>query len=303
MSTNNELIAESSSFNITLLCYSDDKPPEAGHGPSWLAGIMTARQPVNCNDTSGPGGFNGTPGLSIFMYNPDGQQARAFVQLDPDKLRATGPAPAPEAPDAAEVARLDLVVRMEGQMKADAAGQSTYPKTLLDGRMVVQSENDVGTLAPSKNFVYYFEKYDYFASSGWEVALHTGADGSLKGGSFDAFAAATAAGSRVKLGVRRLAADLAAPGSPCCDHEIIVECGWCFYYNESKKLSAATQPLVRVAPESADGPVLYRSGRWDLGWLFAESTGACMYRRLDPYTMAWEERKGSYEMRWFVQRG
>lgn len=109
----------------------------------------------------------------------------------------------------------------------------------------------------------------------------------------------------MKLGIRRFAAELAAgasdssssevaksssSSSSCCDHEIYVECGWCFYYPTSRKFSAATQLCVRVAPEAASGPVLYRSGSWDLGWLFAESSGYCCYRRLDPYTLEWEDR-------------
>ena len=60
--------------------------------------------------------------------------------------------------------------------------------------------------------------------------------------------------------------------------------------------------VVRVAPEDAAGPVLYRSGRWDLGWLFAESTGYCMYRRLDALELSWEDRPAHYELRWLVQR-
>ena len=59
---------------------------------------------------------------------------------------------------------------------------------------------------------------------------------------------------------------------------------------------------MRVAPEGAAGPVLYRSGNWDVGWLFVESTGCCVYRRLDPYTLTWEERRAQHAVRWFVQQ-
>ena len=46
----------------------------ARHLPSYVAGIMTARQPVKPNDSSGPGGFNGRneATLSLFLYNQDG---------------------------------------------------------------------------------------------------------------------------------------------------------------------------------------------------------------------------------------
>ena len=92
------------------------------------------------------------------------------------------------------------------------------------------------------------QAYEFFAASRWAMALHTGADGSVQGGSFDALADATRRGSRVKVGVRDLCADLAVGGAACCAHEVFVECGWCFYYPESRKMSAATQVLPPLRP-------------------------------------------------------
>jgi hypothetical protein len=71
------------------------------------------------------------------------------------------------------------------------------------------------------------------------------------------------------VGVRNLASDLLPPPDPpggaaeSTDgahhhHDIFVECGWCFYYPDSRKFSAATQPLVRVwAPQAAGGPRVF----------------------------------------------
>ena len=243
---------------------------------------MVARQPVNPNDASGPGGFNGSgAALSLFLYNQNGQQARAAVQMHEEAYIAAR-SRRPETPG------------------GEFAPGNEYPKQLLNGMMEIQSEHDVGTLSPSSNFIYKFQSYNFFAATRWEMALHTSVDGAVLGGSFDDLASATAVGSRVKLGVRRFAAELAG-NSSCCDHEVFIECGWCFYYPDSEKFSAATQLCVRVAPEDSSGPVLYRSGRWDLGWLFAETSGHCCFRRLDPYTLAWEDRVSPYELRWFVQ--
>ena len=285
-SSNDELVLEPSSFPVTIALFSADSTEGTGDStartPSWTAAVMLARQPVNPNDASGAGGFNGSgASLSLFMYNQNGQQARAVVQMNKEAYVAA-------------------TTRSAEPPSGEFAPGDKYPKQLLDGMMEIQSEHDFGTLAPSSNFIYKFQSYEFFAATRWEMALQTSASGAVLGGSFEALASASAAGSRVKLGVRRFAAELAGDSS-CCDHEFFVECGWCFYYPKSAKFSAATQLCVRVAPDDCSGPVVYRSGRWDLGWLFAETSGHCCFRRLDPYTLAWEDRVCSYELRWFVQ--
>lgn len=282
-SSNSEMVEEASMFPISMALYGSAAAYDRAE-PSYSAFLMTARQPVNPDDPSGQGGFNGRPAIAIFLYNQNGQQARAAVQLDGEALGVG------EALDGRADAKLATT---EG---------AKYPQVMLDGRMVVQSEYDAKSNAPCKNFIYSFDAYYFFAAERWELALHTGPDGSVRGGSFCALEEATRNGSRVKLGIRNFCADLAKKGTHCCEHETFVEVGWCFYYPESKKMCAATQLVVRVAPEGASGPVLYRSGNWDVGWLYAESSGHCAYRQLDPYTLAWEVREMRHELRWFIQK-
>ena len=102
ISDNDELVLEPSSFPVTIALYSDTAAATGATSrlPSFVAGIMTARQPVNPNDSTGPGGFNGRgeAALSLFLYYQDGQQARAAVQLTRGAFAAsTPPPPEPEA--------------------------------------------------------------------------------------------------------------------------------------------------------------------------------------------------------------
>ena len=278
-SSNAEMVLEPSQFPITLALYdaADDELP------SWVAGVMMGRLGCNPADSTGTGGFNGdassTSSLSLFMYNQDGQQARASVSLSASAITTASQAP-----------------------PGSSSTPGDFPKSILGGMMEIQSENDAGTASASINFVYRFQSYEFFVSTRWKLALHNSASGEVLGGSFEALADASASGSRIKVGVRNLAADLLPPGGDGDPHhhDIYVECGWCFYYPESRKFSAATQPLVRVCPSRP--PLLYQSKRWDLGSLFIESTGAASYRRLDPYTLQWADVKGDYECRWFVQQ-
>ena len=150
-SHNNELVLEPSSFPVTIALFDDDNgdgaataalaspATAASRTPSWCAAVMVARQPVNPNDNTGPGGFNGSgAALSLFMYNQDGQQARAAVQLNREAFTAAA-AQCAEAPG------------------GEFAPGDEYPKQLLDGMMEIQGESDVGTNAPSSNFVYQFQ--------------------------------------------------------------------------------------------------------------------------------------------------
>eukprot|EP01051_Picozoa_sp_SAG22_P000320 SAG22_NODE_7_length_40155_cov_25.241356_33_plen_373_part_00 len=284
-SSNGEIVLEPSSFPVTCALY----PDAAAAAPCWVAGFMTTRQPVNSNDNTGHGAFGPTPAISLFMYNQDGRQARAAVQLDPEAFAAAS-VPAPPATTTAAAA----AAKLGGEFVSPTAA------ILADGLMSIQSQFDMDTDAPSSNFTYYFESYNFFTATRWVEALHTTSAGEVAAGSFEALAAACQAGSRVKVGVRELSADLQRPGGGGLSHEVFVECGWCFYYPESRKFSAATQLVVRCAP-AASPPLAYGSGNWDLGWLLVESSGWTCYRRLDPYTLSWSDREGRHALRWFVQ--
>ena len=85
----------------------------------WAAGIMTLRQPVAL-----PDGFEPRPSMSFFLYNQNGQQAIARPHLD-GVIPSEEPGPAP----------LDELF-------------DTMPR-------YHQHDNwDVGTNAPSSNFIY-----------------------------------------------------------------------------------------------------------------------------------------------------
>ena len=41
-------------------------------------------------------------------------------------------------------------------------------------------------------------------------------------------------------------------------------------------------------------------GNWDSGWLVLRTDGVVVYRRCDPYTLAFEDRRYRCPVRWFV---
>src|SRR5215467_5244108 len=97
----------------------------------WSAGIMTLRQPVDL-----PDGFGPRPSMSFFLYNQDGQQAIARPYLD--GLPVTG---------ARGSAALD-----------DHSDMPHYHQ---------HDSWDAGTNAPSSNFVYDFDHYQFWVYDRW----------------------------------------------------------------------------------------------------------------------------------------
>ena len=164
-SANAELVLEPSSFPITVALYPDAGPQRS---PSWVAMVMTARQPVNPNDNTGVGGFNQAPdaaspaaALSLFLYNQNAQQGRAAVQLSREAFAAASSGV--HAPHGSEFQPGDEYPKRAGIYDKDG-----------NEMMEIQSENDLGTNAPSSNFIYRFQGYEFFAQTRWETALHTG---------------------------------------------------------------------------------------------------------------------------------
>ena len=130
--------------------------------------VMTARQPVNPNDNTGVGGFNQAPdatspaaALSLFLYNQNAQQGRAAVQLSREAFAAASSGV--HAPHGSEFQPGDEYPKRAGIYDKDG-----------NEMMEIQSENDLGTNAPSSNFIYRFQGYEFFAQTRWETALHTG---------------------------------------------------------------------------------------------------------------------------------
>jgi hypothetical protein len=227
----------------------------------WAAGIMTLRQPVGL-----PEGFGPRPSMSFFLYNQDGQQAIARPFLD-------GIPPAGELGPAA----LD-----------DHGDMPRYHQ---------QDNWDAGTNAPSSNFVYDFDHYQYWVYDGWREVLSHDADGTIVSGSLDELTEAFARGYDIKLGIRGLCADLAEEPANALDHEVFVHAGSCYYYTEQKLFMTGTHPLVRVRPRI---PLHYTSRGWDFGWLMARTDGHVARWLCDPYTLAFHKSAERYAIRWFV---
>ena len=120
----------------------------------------------------------------------------------------------------------------------------------------------------------------------------------MRSGSLAALGQAFADGCAVKVGV----AGLCSPTCPRTElaHELFVQTGSGYHYTEGGLFIAGSHPVIRVAPAV---PMVYRSGNWDSGWLVVRTDGVVVYRRCDPYTLAFEDRRYRCPVRWFVSRG
>ncbi len=228
----------------------------------WVAGIMSLRQPIEL-----PVGFGPRSSMSFFLYNQDGTQAIARPHLDGGPAEATfGPSP-PQPP-------------------------RNMPKYhLLDNW-------DVGTNAPSQNFVYDFDRFRYCVNDSWREVLSHSANGAVVSGSLGELVDAFSTGCAIKLGIGNLCADLGADPDSTSDHEVFVHGGSAYYYTDQKLFIIGSHPLVRVRPGV---PMRYASRGWDFGWLMLRSDGHVVYRRCDPYTLKFSDHVSHYAIRWFVR--
>jgi hypothetical protein len=227
----------------------------------WTAGVMSLRQPVEL-----PTGFGPRPSMSYFLYNEDGGQAIARLHLDGQ--------PAVGEPGASE----------------PSEASPDMPK------YHAQDGWDSGTNAPSHNFVYDFESFSSFVCDRWHQVLAHNAAGEVQSGSIEALAEAFGEGRAVKVGVSGLCADLHEDHDALA-HELFVEIGSGYYYTAQSLFIAGSHPIVRVRP---DVPMKYQSRGWDAGWLVLRTDGVVVYRRCDPYSLAFEDRTLSCSIRWFV---
>lgn len=230
----------------------------------YVAAITTLRQPLEP-----PHGFNGRdPKMSFFLYTMDGEQALANLEFG--KEREWLP-------------RGDRVV---------------VPTPADMPKMGPQEFFDLGTSGPSRNFVYDMERYRFIVRDDWQEVLAHDADGHITGGSFEALEAAQVGGREIKVGIRDLAADLAPEDQALPAAETFSLIGSGFLHVAPRLYVALTHPLVRIA---ADVPIRYRSGNWDVAWVFLRSDGQAQVRRLDPYARAWEDRPARFACRWFAR--
>ena len=210
-----------------------------------------------------PEGFGDRASMSFFLYNQDGQQGIARPYLD--GRIANGVLNVGPVPD-----------------------HSKMPK-------YHQHDNfDAKTNAPSHNFVYDFDVFRYFVRDNWQQVLEHDINGAVVSGSVDDLANAFASGQQVKLAIRGLCSDLGGT----IDHEVFVRAGSCYYYTEQTLFIAGADPLVRIRPSI---PLRYSSGGWDISWVMARTDGFAVLRRLNPYTLKFDDQQGQYAIRWFVR--
>jgi hypothetical protein len=230
----------------------------------YVAGITTLRQPLEP-----PHGFNGRdPRMSFFLYTMDGDQALANLVL--------------------------------GAM-TDAAipGERVVVPTPDDmPKMGPQEFFDVGTSGPSRNFVYDMETYRFIVRDDWQQVLAHDADGSVTGGSFGALEEAQVGGLEIKVAIEGLGNGLAPTGSPVVPSETFTLVGSGFVHVRAGLYATLTHPLVRIAPSV---PIRYRSGNWDVAWVFLRTDGHAQVRRIDPYTRDWVDRPARFACRWFAR--
>jgi hypothetical protein len=202
-----------------------------------------------------PDGFGPRPSMSFFLYNQDGQQAVARPHLD-----GAGPAFEPDY---------------------------SMPKYHL------QQSVDKGTNAPSRNFIYDFERFRFCVADEWEEVFHHSGTGETISGSIDRLAGEFAKGREVKAGIRDLCREFGGP-----PHEVFVKAGPGYYYTDRKLFLAETHPVVRVKPAI---PMLYETSAWDFGWLLPRTNGQVSLWIVNPYTLRFRKCEIRSAVRWFVR--
>jgi hypothetical protein len=227
----------------------------------WSAGVMNLRQPVGLQPGFGPGSS-----MSFFMYNQNGEQAIARPYFDDSQAGR----------------------ERDGLLAKPPVSLPKYH--LIDGC-------DEGSTAPSQNFIYDFEVYQYWVRDDWREVYSHDADGQARG-SIDALEQAHREGREVKVGIRGLCADLTVAGESPPEHEVFVRAGSCYYYTEQRRLTVGTHPLVRVRPAV---PMRYASRAWDFGWLVCRTDGFVDRRLYDPYSLTCADSQVQCAMRWFVR--
>lgn len=225
-----------------------------------VAAMTLLRQPLEPTH-----GFNGTqPRMAFFLYNMDGQQACANLMLD--DMQPTGTVGAREVTPTPD----------------------NMPK------LSPTESFDLGTLAPSRNFIYDMEVYRFWVRNDWEEVLAHDAYGHVERGSFAALEQAQIEGRELKVGMRELCADLGdGPG-----HEVFSLLGSGFVHTALGFYEVLTHPLVRVAPAI---PLVYGSRGWDVSWVFLRTDGSAVRRTLDPYTRTFADQEIRLACRWFVR--
>ena len=226
-----------------------------------VAAITTLRQPLTPTV-----GFNGQrPKMSFFLYNRSGEQSCASLALDGELAAWAQPG--------------------SRQMRPPP---SDMPK------MSVEELYDVGTAAPSRNFIYDMEIYRFWVRDEWTEILAHDCKGNITAGDFEAVKRAQSSGRELKIAISDLCSDLGAGPN----HEVFSLLGSSFLHTQRNFYEAATHPIVRIAPAI---PLRYASFNWDVCWAFVRTDGFAALRLLNPYTRAFSDRETRFACRWFVR--
>lgn len=202
-----------------------------------------------------PDSFGPRPSMSFFLYNQNGQQAIARPYLD---------------------------------------GQPSLPEIeVAMPKYHLQQCSDEDTNAPSRNFIYDFETYNFCVADNWTEVFHHSAAGEVISGSIDRLAEEFAQGKEVKVGIEGICSRFGG-----LQHELFVQVGPCYYYTERKFFLAETHPVVLVKPAI---PMVYASGNWDFGWLLPRTDGVVAQWLVDPYTLRFRKCESRHAIRWFVR--
>lgn len=231
----------------------------------WSAGICNLRMPVQL-----PDGFGPRESMSFFMYNQDGQQAVARPHLD-GAFPIGSSLPSEGANDESSFAQMPRYQELDRW--------------------------DDDTNAPSRNFIYKLDYYNFCVSDNWKEVVSHDADGRINSGSVDDLVEAFHTGAELKVAIRGLCDDLRQGGGNALNHEVFVHLGSCYYYTKSKLFIGATHPVVRIALAI---PLVYRSRAWDFGWLLPRTDGHLARWLCDPHTLKFRKSASRHAMRWFV---
>jgi hypothetical protein len=224
----------------------------------WSAYFMTLRQPVALRE-----GFGSPNALSLFLYNQDGQQAMARLVMDGsiDKTHTRG---------------------------SEEAGMK---------KSHTQCVNDEGTPGVSRNFVYDFEFFDFYADDRYEELYSNDEKGICLSGSIDQLEEAYRTGRGIKISFTGLLSSMWEN----TDHrdEVFIHCGSSYYYTKDKLMITNTLPFISL-PVSI--PLLYRSRSFRYCWMVARTDGHVQVRSFDPFKNDWETVTYKLPVRWFAKR-
>lgn len=227
----------------------------------WVAGIQNLRVPISL-----PAGFGPRESMSFFLYNQDGHQAIARPYLD-------------------------------GQISKGQFGISTINEFADMPKYHELESFDAETNAPSSNFIYDFDYYQFMVRSNWNEVFAHDAKGQVITGNLKDLAEAFADGAEVKIAISGLCDDLLSRSEPSLGHEVFVHLGACYFHTEQKLFIGSANPVVRTRPGI---PLGYTSQGWDFGWLMPRSDGYVARWLCDPYTLKFRRDVQHYPIRWFV---